>query len=699
MPEDYEASLGDQPTFDGPVEQNASPQSLGDEVTFSGIDDDENAPFDDGMEVVDLSARYTVDGTLGKGGMGEVLLATDTRLERKVAIKRMLGDAVNSRTAVSRFLTEAKSIAALNHPNIVQIYDYGRASDGPFLIMEFVEGSSLLDKCREGAIPLHEAIELTCQLCDGLGKAHDANIIHRDIKPANILLTNDGVPKLTDFGLAKDETADSALSVAGAVLGTLDFMSPEQRRDSALTDSRSDLWSLAATLYQMVSGRSPKIIRFSNIPQALQEVLEKALEDSKDDRYQTAREFRDALRASLTTNEPVPEVAVDLGAGECPKCHAKNEADRKFCRGCGESLRVSCLSCSGDIPVWENFCAECGGNQSELIASRVEEFESQRSQAEQHRSAYAYESALEIARGIAAVEDDRISQQKTWTEEFLESVQSEWGRETVSAKSHYTEAQQHHDAFDYPSAIHALASIPEALRSETVSSYLTRLASDQQESEELIATISERVQRRDLDGLLEQVDRAAELRGDRADLQKLQTQLRDRRAKRINQRDEAYQEAASLLSQGDAKKAYRVISTVKTSDLRSSDEQLRSQLEEIVAAEDKLTALVKESKADGVLDPDEVVAMWQATVSCLELNPRHAKIAGMQQQLEARIQKAPAQYVAFGELSGFWLSLPMSVLSQLPTSVLSQLPAKLLNQLPANELNEVLLFDDEDDDE
>jgi serine/threonine protein kinase len=127
----------------------------------------------------------------------------DTRLERKVAIKRMLGDGAKSRTAVSRFLTEAKSIAALNHPNIVQIYDYGRASDGPFLIMEFVESNSLLDRLRDGAIPLDEAIDMACQLCDGLGTAHDANIIHRDIKPANVLLTKTGVPKLTDWATSR----------------------------------------------------------------------------------------------------------------------------------------------------------------------------------------------------------------------------------------------------------------------------------------------------------------------------------------------------------------------------------------------------------------------------------------------------------------------------------------------------------------
>ncbi len=106
--------------------------------------------------------------------MGEVLLATDTRLNRKVAIKRILGQAARSRTAVQRFLTEAQSIAALNHPNIVQIYDYGRAADGPFLIMEYVEGDSLLDRCRQGALDAAVAVSICGALCDGLGKAHAA---------------------------------------------------------------------------------------------------------------------------------------------------------------------------------------------------------------------------------------------------------------------------------------------------------------------------------------------------------------------------------------------------------------------------------------------------------------------------------------------------------------------------------------------
>ncbi|MBM4058437.1 MAG: serine/threonine protein kinase, partial [Planctomycetes bacterium] len=255
--DDQDQSLGDAATFAGSSKRRSADASLGDERTLGGGDAAGIDTVFDNIEVVDLAARYKTEGTLGRGGMGEVLLALDTRLDRKVAIKRILGEAARSKTAVSRFLTEAKAIAALNHPNVVQIYDYGRAADGPFLIMEYVDGSSLLDRCRDGALPLEQAVDLACQLCDGLAKAHDLGIVHRDIKPANVLLTKDGLPKLTDFGLAKAEATDHQMTMTGAVLGTPDFMPPEQRKDAALVDHRSDLWSLAASLYQMVTGRSP----------------------------------------------------------------------------------------------------------------------------------------------------------------------------------------------------------------------------------------------------------------------------------------------------------------------------------------------------------------------------------------------------------------------------------------------------------
>ncbi len=327
---DHEDSLGGE-TLDGDAKADRAEQSLGDGATMGGdtaahslgdqstsgdahVDDE---LFDDGMKLEDLSERYTEEGVLGKGGFGEVILATDTRLGRKVAIKRILGKAARSKTAVARFLTEAKSIAALSHNNIVQIYDYGRATDGPFLIMECVQGGSLLDLCRNGPTELDAAVRIFSQVCDGLAKAHAAGIIHRDIKPANILMTEDGVPKLTDFGLAKADTADTGMTMEGAVIGTLDFMPPEQRQGAEFTDHRSDLWSLAATFYQMLTGKSPKVINITSLPQKLQSVVAKALEESKEDRFQSVIEMREEI---LNAHSGKMDTSRSLGEGECPQC-------------------------------------------------------------------------------------------------------------------------------------------------------------------------------------------------------------------------------------------------------------------------------------------------------------------------------------------------------------------------------------------
>ena len=148
-------------------------------------------------------------------------------------------------------------------------------------------------------LPVSARLELFVTVCRAVQHAHQKGVIHRDIKPANILLTSRGEPKLTDFGLARQETADHGQTQTGAVLGTIDYIPPEQFRDATAVDARSDLYSLAATLYQMVTGKSPRKINFKNVPTPLQDILEKALEEEQDDRYQTAQEFRDALKGGL----------------------------------------------------------------------------------------------------------------------------------------------------------------------------------------------------------------------------------------------------------------------------------------------------------------------------------------------------------------------------------------------------------------
>jgi len=232
---------------------DSSPQSLGDQSTAGDMGssvsdlDDLGVGLDDDLEIVDLEARYEFEGELGRGGMGEVMLARDRRLKRQVAIKRLKEELGASRKAAQRFLTEAESIAALNHFNIVQIYDYGRAADGPFIVMEYVGGGSLAETLEVGALELERTIELGCQLCEAIGVAHQAGIIHRDIKPANVLMTAEGVPKLTDFGLARQETVvnggPKVRRGSAQKCGTRVQEYPAFRRESRVS---FNLWSDAA---------------------------------------------------------------------------------------------------------------------------------------------------------------------------------------------------------------------------------------------------------------------------------------------------------------------------------------------------------------------------------------------------------------------------------------------------------------------
>jgi len=645
MAKDFEKSLGDQNTFQGQAKsspQDLDTRSLGDQATFAG-GGDQGTFEDDGMEIVDLEARYSIQKTLGMGGMGEVLLATDTRLNRQVAIKRILGDAARSKTAVSRFLTEAKSIAALNHPNIVQIYDYGRAKDGPFLIMEFVDGESLLDQCRNGALPLQEAVDLACQLCDGLTKAHNAGIIHRDIKPANILLTTDGTPKLTDFGLAKAETADTGMTMAGAVLGTLDFMPPEQRRDAALADARSDLWSLAATLYQMVTGESPRVIDLDLCPKELRAVLSQGLKTKKEDRYQNARDLREALRQSLTAS--ASDTVEQLGAGECPSCHTKNESNRKFCRNCAQTLEVQCLACQSKIPIWDHVCGDCGAKQVEALEARRAAMESQKENAIALLESLDFTQAIALTRKLRDESDSRLQHLQGWCDGFLADIEKRQTRELEHLKQLRAEATSHEKAYDYPAAIRALEQAPEILRSvflpgekSSVASDLTRLSKIQQECQKLENHIRERVAKRQLVGLDEEVNKLLKLRPNFEEVQKLKLQLEQRQSKLIATRDDAFIEAQSKLGSYDYDGALaslsRIDPSVATQEImlvRAEAERKQKSLQSLL---ESIQQAVQEKRYDGLL------AMVNQALS---LKPDHATMPQLQSQLQEREDKGRAR--------------------------------------------------------
>ncbi|HEY2109871.1 MAG TPA: protein kinase [Candidatus Acidoferrales bacterium] len=207
---------------------------------------------------------YEIVGALGAGGMGEVYRAHDARLDRVVAIKILPDALATDDDHLHRFEREARSTSALNHPNIVTIHDLGRDGSVHYIVMELVEGTTVRDLLKAGAVPIRQSIDIAAQIAEGLAKAHEAGIAHRDIKPGNLMITADGFVKILDFGLAKLVPAGEALSQlhtrassdtrSGVILGTPEYMSPEQAGGLPI-DFRSDQFSLGLVLYEMVTGK------------------------------------------------------------------------------------------------------------------------------------------------------------------------------------------------------------------------------------------------------------------------------------------------------------------------------------------------------------------------------------------------------------------------------------------------------------
>ncbi len=198
-----------------------------------------------------------IEKKLGSGGMGTVYLAHHDGLHRKVAIKVLPGDLAEEPGFIERFLREARLAARLEHPNVVQVYDVGEEQGTYYICMQYVEGKSLEAILRERKrISLQESLAIAKRVAVALGTAHKLGIVHRDIKPANILISREGVVKVVDFGLAKDRDAGRSISGSGQIMGTPHYMSPEQAQ-SGNVDRRSDIYSLGATLYHLITGRRP----------------------------------------------------------------------------------------------------------------------------------------------------------------------------------------------------------------------------------------------------------------------------------------------------------------------------------------------------------------------------------------------------------------------------------------------------------
>jgi len=260
---------------------------------------------------------YKIEQKLGEGGMGAVYKGVDTMLDREVAIKALKPELASQTAVVERFRSEAITLAKLHHPNIATLYSLFRQGDELYMVLEYVRGETLDEIMqRRGALTAEEVMPAFCQILDGINHAHTVGIIHRDIKPANIVMTENGTPKVLDFGIAR-LLGTNRMTRAGSIIGTLEYMSPEQVKGLE-TDARSDTYALGMMLYEVLTGHAPfetenefELMKLQteclpitprsikpSISEEIEAAIMRAIQKDPDARFQTAGEFRRSLVAT-----------------------------------------------------------------------------------------------------------------------------------------------------------------------------------------------------------------------------------------------------------------------------------------------------------------------------------------------------------------------------------------------------------------
>ncbi|MED5371638.1 MAG: protein kinase [Myxococcota bacterium] len=264
--------------------------------------------------------RYRVVEILGSGGMAKVYRTWDERLQVHRAIKVLNANLAGSSAIRERFLTEARTMARMHHPNIVGVHDIVEDPQSPYMVMELVEGGSLSDWCgRHGAMPPKMACQCVLDMLAALSVAHEAGVVHRDIKPQNILITRSGQTKVTDFGIAQVQSDAPSLTRTGSAMGTLGYMAPEQRVSARDVDLTSDIYAVGATLWSLLRNTQPVDLfllgmgkaehQKEGIPESVMRVIERACDYDKEARYASAEEMATALRAAMDALPEDPESA------------------------------------------------------------------------------------------------------------------------------------------------------------------------------------------------------------------------------------------------------------------------------------------------------------------------------------------------------------------------------------------------------
>jgi len=304
-------------------------------------------------------SHYKIIRKIGAGGMGEVYLAEDTKLNRRVALKFLSAQYGEDQGLKARFKREAQAAASLNHPNVITIHEVAEHESRPFIAMEYVEGRSLKDLMVAQRLPIGKVIDFAMQICEGLVEAHQSEIVHRDVKPQNIMVDKDGRIRVCDFGLARVKR-EVMLTQAGTTVGTVVYMSPEQARGDDV-DCRTDIWALGVVLYEMLAGKLPfggehdQAVIYSilnaeprpltGLPVELEQVVNRALAKNPDERYQTVSEVLEDLRlikegfGSRMTSTLVTMAQTSPSIAVLPFANLSADKEQEyFCDGMAEEI-------------------------------------------------------------------------------------------------------------------------------------------------------------------------------------------------------------------------------------------------------------------------------------------------------------------------------------------------------------------------
>jgi len=372
--------------------------------------------LDEGEELPhpDTFPGYRIKAIVGHGGMGTVYRAIQLSMDREVAIKVLLRKYSDVPRFVSRFDREAQALATLNHPNIVAVIDRGHVQDLYFLVMEYARGRTLRYYIKHGLLSVERCVEIAIQVCKALEAAHDGGIVHRDIKPGNILVQDDGPVKVADFGIVHMvEEQTNTEQERRSRLGTAKYMAPEQRGTGEVIDPRADIYALGVTFHEMLTGSlptgEPASAHNKLVPPALDSIVEQAIEEDRDRRFQSAAAMREALEVLLTTMQlektpaTITIAAPALPTVACPVCQGQAPAGEDACPHCQAALREPCYraECDGVNPIGAERCARCGGHLELLKRQRRAELDALLAQADQQSAAGRTAEALRLYDEVA----------------------------------------------------------------------------------------------------------------------------------------------------------------------------------------------------------------------------------------------------------------------------------------------------------